>query len=105
MAVFRGRLATVAADGRLVVLDAASGELLHQRDDALSSVPPLLLRDAVLYYNQAGNWMLSPIDGGEDVRWLAARWLGVPAAPAIVSGGSLFYATAERGLIRVGRRE
>ncbi|TVR45429.1 MAG: hypothetical protein EA402_04475 [Planctomycetota bacterium] len=101
----RSRLAVSTENGSVYMLDAASGEIVRHYDDANPHLPPVFSRNQLLYHDQNGNWMATSLRSDVRVRWLAARWLGDITAPAIRSQGGILFPTAERGLIRAGRRE
>ncbi|MCP4783679.1 MAG: PQQ-binding-like beta-propeller repeat protein [Fuerstiella sp.] len=104
------RLACVNEAGELVVImleptadafdDHRSVETIHRTPNALTSVPPLLTDDAVLF---AAKDSLRYYDLGtqEDSQWarIRASFPGQLTTPMIVADSHVFFATDKRGLV------
>ena len=93
-----------AADGEILVVDWNGREIVRLKN-AVPGLPLLLCGDKLLYATSAG---LQRVDFGDkhvETRWLTSAW-GTPFAAPILSDGTVYFATAEKGLIcaRQGKR-
>ena len=60
----------------------------------------MLFGEKLLYCGQQGS--LQKVDLSEkhpEIRWLATAWLGAITSPPLLADGSIFFTTAEKGLI------
>ena len=85
------------------------GLIIGKSSEVLAEVKPdavLLLGDKVLFCTRDAFQKIDFSEKNAESRWLATAWLGALTTPPILSDGSVYFATAERGLIcaRQGKR-
>jgi outer membrane protein assembly factor BamB len=98
----RDWIAYTSTDGRVVFLDLASGQARAAVAGAMPNVPPLVIRDAVLYAASGALMMTTP-QGGTPERWMDVSWLGAVSSPVIAADGRVYFGAQGRGLICAGR--
>ncbi len=91
-------------DGELIVLSTEDGELIRTVVDASTDVAPLVSRQSVFYYTDAGVHRVLPHDDEtESMLWLDTSWLGEPTAGGMAAGdGHLYLPSRGWGLVRAG---
>lgn len=105
LAADEDRLVCVTADGDLLAASWSGRELCRIKG-ATPGLPVLLLGDKVLFCTRDAFQKIDFSEKNAESRWLATAWLGALTTPPILSDGSVYFATAERGLIcaRQGKR-
>lgn len=99
------RILCAQTNGELVVY-GWDGRLRATVKGAATGLAPLLVGDHLLYCSQLGTLQKIDLSGKvPDGRWLATAWLGPITAPLLLSDGSVYFTTAEKGLIcaRLGK--
>ena len=94
----------VSAAGKLVVVDAMSGEIRARHAGAIPNIPPLPARDALLYSTAAGLARYDIANHTSEL-WMAGDEFGAITSPLIMSGSSVYFATESGGFIRAGQIE
>jgi len=94
------RLAFKAADGAIVVVDAAAARETLRLTDAAGSVPPVLTDDALLYVAD-GSIRHYDLRLGENTQWAVIRssFPGLLTSPMAVVDSHVFFATDKKGLV------
>jgi len=94
------RLAFKAADGAIVVVDAANAKEVLRLTDAVGSVPPVLTDDVLLYVAD-GSIRHYDLKLGENTQWAVIRssFPGLLTSPMVVADSHVFFATDKKGLV------
>ena len=89
-----------------VVVAGWDGKERFRLQNATPGMPPMLLGDKLLYLAQGALQKVELSEKNAESRWLATAWLGTLTTPPILSDGTVYFATAEKGLIcaRQGKR-
>jgi outer membrane protein assembly factor BamB len=98
----RERIAYVSAAGDVVLVDRAGGEGRATVGGAIAGVPPIMVRDTVLYAADGAVMACTPA-GGTPERWMDISWLGPVSSPMIAAEGRVYFGAQGRGLICAGR--
>lgn len=101
--LLKDRIAYVSSEGRLVLVDRATGATLRAVDGATPGVSPVLARGALIFAGPQALRRLSLDDlQAEPSVWTETDWLGAATTPAIVSDSHLYMGRAGWGLVRWG---
>jgi len=103
------------ADDERVFCSTASGEILivgwngkvqsHPKN-AVASLPLLLCGDKLVFFTAGTLQQVDLSNKNVESRWMDTKWMGTVIAAPILSDGTIYFATAEKGLIcaRQGKR-
>ena len=84
--------------GQISVFNS-SGALVALLPGADTKLAPLLIRDTLMYGSR-DSIQIHQLDSSVTFPWLDTRALGSLTAPPVFSGGSLYFPTTTRGLVR-----
>ena len=93
------RILCTQKNGGIAVV-AWNGRINFSLHGAMPEHSAMLFGEKLLYCGQQGS--LQKVDLSEkhpEIRWLATAWLGAITSPPLLADGSIFFTTAEKGLI------
>jgi outer membrane protein assembly factor BamB len=99
------RLLCTTTDGAILLLNRASGALLHRANGATKRSGPIEIRGEVLYAARNGLVRLRSENGTfESDTWceVTREWLGEQTSPAVLADGCVYFATDAYGLVCAG---
>lgn len=107
--------APLVADDERILCTQTNGEImaigwdgreLFRVKGAMPRFPAMLFGDNLLYCSQQGTLQKVDLSAqNPESRWLATAWLGAITTPPLLADGSIYFTTAEKGLVcaRPGR--